>query len=124
MISAISSNLCIENLSIGFTALWGILRDHKHAHFPAIRCFAKKPHRGDNYFALFIILASQRRKQVIFNPQMYKNRRHPANIECRLSCCPILLSRCRFCSFLKLLSYRHTHIPALKAACETILTHF
>ena len=23
-------------------------------------------------------------------------------------CCPILLGRCRFCSFLKLLSYRHT----------------
>ncbi len=39
---------------------------------------------------------------------MYKNRRHPAEAECRLFCCPILLSRCRFCSFLKLLSYRHT----------------
>ena len=39
---------------------------------------------------------------------MYKNRRHPAEVECRLFCCPILLSRCRFCSFLKLLSYRHT----------------
>ena len=39
---------------------------------------------------------------------MYKNRRHPTEAECRLLCCPILLSRCRFCSFLKLLSYRHT----------------
>ena len=39
---------------------------------------------------------------------MYKNRRHPAEVECRLFCCPILLSRCRFCNFLKLLSYQHT----------------
>ena len=39
---------------------------------------------------------------------MYKNRQHPTSVECRLSCCPILLGRCRFCSFLKLLSYRHT----------------
>ena len=37
-----------------------------------------------------------------------KNRRHPTEVECRLFCCPILLGRCRFCSFLKLLSYRHT----------------
>ena len=28
--------------------------------------------------------------------------------ECCLFCCPILLSRCRFCNFLKLLSYQHT----------------
>ena len=62
-------------LSIGFTALWGILHDRKYAHFPAngircaaIRCFAKKPHRGDNYFILSIILASQRTKLVILNP--------------------------------------------------------
>ncbi len=39
---------------------------------------------------------------------MYKNRQHSTEAECRLFCCPILLSRCRFCSFLKLLSYRHT----------------
>ena len=39
---------------------------------------------------------------------MYKNRQHPTDVECRLFCCPILLGRCRFCSFLKLLSYRHT----------------
>ena len=38
---------------------------------------------------------------------MYKNRQHPTEAECRLFCCPILLSRCRFCNFLKLLSYRH-----------------
>jgi hypothetical protein len=45
---------------------------------------------------------------------MYKNRRHPTEAECRLFCCPIPLSRCRFCSFLKLLSYRHTaKAPAL-----------
>ena len=37
-----------------------------------------------------------------------KNRQHPTEVECRLFCCPILLGRCRFCSFLKLLSYRHT----------------
>ena len=37
-----------------------------------------------------------------------KNRRHPTEVECRLFCCPILLGRFRFCSFLKLLSYRHT----------------
>ena len=37
-----------------------------------------------------------------------KNRQHPTDVECRLFCCPILLGRCRFCSFLKLLSYRHT----------------
>ena len=39
---------------------------------------------------------------------MYKNRQHSTEAECRLFCCPILLRRCRFCSFLKLLSYRHT----------------
>ena len=39
---------------------------------------------------------------------MYKNRQHPTDVECRLFCCPILLGRCRFCSFLKLLSYWHT----------------
>ena len=39
---------------------------------------------------------------------MYKNWQHPTDVECRLFCCPILLGRCRFCSFLKLLSYRHT----------------
>ena len=39
---------------------------------------------------------------------MYKNRQHPTEAGCRLFCCPILLSRCRFCSFLRLLSYRHT----------------
>ena len=37
--------------------------------------------------------------------------------ECRLFYCPILPSRCRFCSFLKLLSYRHTAkaLPVLLA---------
>ena len=38
---------------------------------------------------------------------MYKNRRHPTKVECRLFC-PILSDRCRFRNFLKLLSYRHT----------------
>ena len=55
--------------------------------------------------------ATQRGKQAIFNPQMYKNRQHPTEAECRLFCCPILPSSCRFCSFLKLLSYRHTAKP-------------
>ena len=39
---------------------------------------------------------------------MYKNRQHSTEAECCLFCCPILLSRCRFCNFLKLLSYQHT----------------
>lgn len=52
--------------------------------------------------------ASQSEKQAFFDPQMYKNRQHPTEVECRLFCCPILLGRCRFCSFLKLLFYRHT----------------
>ena len=89
--------------------------DRKYTHSPAngiryaaIRCFTKEPHRGDNYFTLFAILAFQRKKQVIRNPYMYKNRQHPTEVECRLFCCPILLGRCRFCSFLRLLSYRHT----------------
>ena len=67
--------LCIEYLSIDFTVLRGILLDRKYTHSPAngirytaIRCFAKEPHRGDNYFTLFAILAFQRKKQVILNP--------------------------------------------------------
>ena len=52
--------------------------------------------------------ASQGTKQAIFAPLNAQNGRHPAEVECRLFCCPILLGRCRFCSFLKLLSYRHT----------------
>ena len=49
--------------------------DRKYMHSPAngiryavIRCFTKEPHRGDNYFTLFAILAFQRKKQVILNP--------------------------------------------------------
>lgn len=41
-------------------------------------------------------------------PLDVQNRQHPTDVECRPFCCPILLGRCRFCSFLKLLSYRHT----------------
>lgn len=59
-------------LSIGFTALWGILHDRKYAHFSAngiryaaIRCFAKEPHKS---FTLFTILALRSRKSAIFNP--------------------------------------------------------
>ncbi len=55
--------------------MWGILHDRKYTHsqanrmhYTAIRCFAKEPHRGDNYFTLFAILAFQRKKQVILNP--------------------------------------------------------
>ena len=51
------------------------MHDRKYTHSPAngiryaaIRCFTKEPHRGDNYFTLFIILALQRKKQVILNP--------------------------------------------------------
>ena len=44
----------------------------------------------------------------IFAPELHKNRQHSTEVECRLFCCPILLGRCRFCSFLRLLSYRHT----------------
>ena len=110
--------LCIEIPTYrlcGFAALWDILHDRKYTHsqanrmhYTAIRCFTKELHKSNNYFTLFTSFALQRRKLVIFNPQMYKNRQHSTEAECRLFCCPILLSRCRFCSFLKLLSYRHT----------------
>ena len=46
------------------------------------------------------------RKNRVFRPK--NKQRHSAEAECRLFCCPILLGRCQFCSFLKLLSYRHT----------------
>ena len=56
-------------LSIGFTALWGILHDRKYTHsqanrmhYTAIRCFTKEPRRGDNYFTLFTVLTLQNRK--------------------------------------------------------------
>ena len=65
----------LKYLSIDFTVLRGILYDRKYTHSPAngiryaaIRCFTKEPHRGDNYFTLFAILAFQRKKQVILNP--------------------------------------------------------
>ena len=48
------------------------------------------------------------RKTSDFRPLDVQNRRHSASAGCRLFCCPILFSRCRLCSFLKLLSYRHT----------------
>lgn len=53
-------------------------------------------------------LTSQSGKYVIFYPQMCKSRRHSAEVEYRLFCRPVLLGRCRLCSFLKLPSYRHT----------------
>ena len=53
---------------------------------------------------------------------MYKNRQHPTEVECRLFCCPILLGRCRFCSFLKLLSYRHTAKVVPFICLDIILT--
>ncbi len=37
-------------------------------HYTAIRCFTKELYESDNYFTLFIILALQGRKSVIFNP--------------------------------------------------------
>ena len=62
-------------LSIGFTALWGILHDRKYTHsqanrmhYTAIRCFTKELHKSNNYFTLFTFFALQRRKLVIFNP--------------------------------------------------------
>ena len=60
---------------------------------------------------------------------MYKNSRHSTEAECRLFCCPILLGRCRFCSFLKLLSYRHTAnrlpfcLAELRASRNFIIHH-
>ena len=45
-------------------------------------------------------------KNRVFRPK--NKQRHSAEAECRLFCCPILLGRCQFCSFLKLLSYQHT----------------
>ena len=65
--------------------------------------------------------ASQSEKQAFFDPQMYKNRQHPTEVECRLFCCPILLGRCRFCSFLKLLSYRHTPETASLLSLRTFI---
>ena len=46
------------------------------------------------------------RKNRVFRPK--NKQQHSAEAECRLFCCPILLGRCQFCSFLKLLSYQHT----------------
>lgn len=53
---------------IDFAVLWGVLHNRKYTHSPAngiryaaIRCFTKEPHRGDNYFTLFVILALQRK---------------------------------------------------------------
>ena len=56
-------------------------------------------------FSLSLLYSAKNRE---FSTLRCKNRRRPTEIECRLFCCPILLGRCRFCSFLKLLSYRHT----------------
>ena len=56
-------------------------------------------------FSLSLLFSAKNRW---FSTLRCKNRRHPTEVECRLFCCPILLGRCRFCSFLKLLSYRHT----------------
>ncbi len=56
-------------------------------------------------FSLSLLYSAKNRE---FSPLRCKSRRHPTKVECRLFCCPILLGRCRFCSFLKLLSYRHT----------------
>ena len=56
-------------------------------------------------FSLSLLYSAKNRE---FSTLRCKNRQRPTEIECRLFCCPILLSRCRFCSFLKLLSYRHT----------------
>ena len=60
---------------IDFAVLWGILHDRKYTHSLAngvhsvtIHCFTKGLHKSDNYFTLCIILASQRKKLVIFNP--------------------------------------------------------
>lgn len=53
-------------LSIGFTALWGILHDRKYTHsqanrmhYTAIHRFTKELYESDNYFTLFAILALQ-----------------------------------------------------------------
>ena len=40
-----------------------------------------------------------------------KSRRHATGVAYRLFCFPILFDRCRLCSFLKSLSYRHTPKP-------------
>lgn len=52
---------------------------------------------------------------------LYYDRRHSTSVGCRLFCRPILLGRCRFCSFFKLLSYRHTaKAKAVVAELRTI----
>ena len=43
-----------------------------------------------------------------FRLKMNRNRAAVYRLNRRLFCCPILPNRCRLCSFLKLLSYRHT----------------
>ena len=56
--------------------------------------------------SLFHYPCHTERKNRVFRPK--NKQRHSAEAECRLFCCPILLGRCQFCSFLKLLSYQHT----------------
>ena len=49
-------------------------------------------------FSLSLLYSAKNRE---FSTLRCKSRRHPTEIEYRLFCCPILLGRCRFCSFLK-----------------------
>lgn len=113
---------------IDFAVLWGVLHNRKYTHSPAngiryaaIRCFTKEPHRGDNYFTLFVILALQRKNRW-FSTLRCKNRRHPTEVECRLFF-PILFRSCRFRNSLKLLSYRHTPLgPSLFV--KTVILQF
>lgn len=69
-------------------------------------------------FSLSLLYSAKNKE---FSTLRCKNRRRPTEIECRLFCCPILLSRCRFCSFLKLLSYRYTPKPLPLIICVSPL---
>ena len=71
-------------------------------------------------FSLSLLYSAKNRE---FSTLRCKNRRRPTEAECRLFCCPILPSSCRFCSFLKLLSYRHTAEDRVFAAKNRSAAH-
>ena len=50
-------------------------------------------------------------KSVIFYPYMCKTGGAQPKLSAACFCCPILPGRCQFCSYLKLLPYRHTPKP-------------
>ena len=53
----------------------------------------------------------EKKKSVIFYPYMCKTGGAQPKLSAACFCCPILPGRCQFCSYLKLLPYRHTPKP-------------